>query len=92
MGKVGNRKKLGIEKRGINMEHLCEAGKRQINAYFRSIDDSRLWPICGRFNATERAIRRVRKFQAASGIPSEGQEYILALEAEISRIVNNQYN
>lgn len=62
--------------------------KRQINKHFRSTDDSHLWPVCGKFNATERAIRRVRRFAAASGAPMEGLEYWLALEAEISTIVN----
>lgn len=33
---------------------------RKINKKMRNKDDSNLWPILGRFNATERAIRRVK--------------------------------
>lgn len=52
---------------------------RQINAYFRANDDSHKWPICNKFNATERAIRRIRKLQLYSG----GLEYFHVLETEI---------
>lgn len=58
---------------------------RTVNKELRASDDSHLWPICGRFNATERAIRRVRKTRAATGDHSAYRE---AVEAEISRIVN----
>ena len=72
------------------MVSLFDASKRTINKHFRTIDDSNLWPINGRFSATERAIRRARKFENDSGIALEGQEYCLFLEAEISRIVNRE--
>ena len=62
-----------------------EMTKRQINKYFRQNDDSQKWPICGKFNATNRAIRRIRKnFSELQGL-----EYALTLESEISRIVNS---
>lgn len=61
---------------------------RQINAYFREHDDSRLWPICGRFNATERAIRRIRRYRRMGMVVYPGLEYYLTLENEISEIVN----
>lgn len=57
---------------------------RRINAYYRANDESHKWPICNRFNATERAIRRLRKLQHYTG----GQEYFAALDAEIAQIVN----
>lgn len=61
-----------------------EVSKRKINYFFRLMDDSNLWPICGKFNATERAIRRIRR-----NFPGlEGLEYYLTLENEVSRIVN----
>lgn len=60
---------------------------REINRHFRNNDESEKWPICGRFNVTERAIRKVRK-QGLNG----GLEYYLALEAEIGRIVNDVNN
>ena len=61
-----------------------------INGIFRQHDDSDKWPINGRFNATERAIRKVRKFMRESGNDLAGLEYALTLDAEISRIVNNE--
>ena len=66
---------------------INEMSIRQINKYFRSIDESDKFPICGKFNVTERAIRKVRK-QGLNG----GLEYYLALEAEISDIVNDERN
>lgn len=47
-----------------------------------------LWPICGRFNATERAIRRLQR--TAEYTYTDGLEYALALDSEISRIVNGE--
>ena len=59
-----------------------------INALFRRQDESHLYPIRGRFDATERAIRRLRRL-AREGLALEpGLEYALALDAEISAIVN----
>lgn len=77
------------------MKHLTDAqisglSIRQINAIFRGQDDSALWPICGRFNATDRAIRRLRKLRRAGLELASGLEYWLALEGEISRIVNSE--
>jgi hypothetical protein len=57
---------------------------REINKYFRSIDESHLFPVSGNFNVTERAIRRLRRTQQYTG----GLEYYLALDSEISLIVN----
>lgn len=68
----------------IEPKNVNEMSIRQINAYFRENDESNKWPVCGRFNVTERAIRNVRK-QGLNG----GLEYYLALEAEIGRIVNS---
>jgi hypothetical protein len=66
-------------------KNVNDMSVRQINAYFRKNDDSHLWPICGRFNATERAIRRVRRMGLAG---YGGLEYYLTVEREISEIVN----
>ena len=63
-----------------------EMTKRQINKHFRKIDDSEKWPIRGRFNVTERAIRRIRKL--FPGL--QGLEYALTLESEISTLVNRE--
>lgn len=66
---------------------INEMSIREINRHFRNEDESDKFPICGKFNATERAIRKVRK-QGLNG----GLEYYLALEAEIGRIVNDERN
>jgi hypothetical protein len=58
---------------------------RLINRLFRAQDDSDLWPVDGAFNATERAIRRLRRLQIAE---HGGLEYALCLHDEIGRIVN----
>jgi hypothetical protein len=60
-----------------------------INQAFRAQDDSHKWPINGRFNVTERAIRAARRFERESGCMMTGLEYALFLDAEISRIVNS---
>ena len=57
---------------------------RQINRWFRLRDESHLWPVKGRFNATDRAINRLRRLDH----DWEGEGYASALDAEISRIVN----
>lgn len=61
---------------------------RQVNRLFRQHDDSHKWPICGRFNATERAIRRLRRLCAQGHVLSEGDEYAAALDNELSAVVN----
>ena len=71
--------------------YICEMSIRQINAYFRSIDESNLYPICGRFDATERAIRRLRHLRREGLEINSGLEYYLALESEIERVVNNTF-
>lgn len=57
---------------------------RQINAYFRANDTSHKWPICNKFNVTERAIRRLRAQRHYTG----GEEYFAALDVEVAQIVN----
>lgn len=66
------------------------ANRAAINKAFRAADESHLWPINNRFDATERAIRAVQRFMRESGVDLTGLEYAYALEAELSRIVNAQ--
>ena len=66
------------------------ANTRAINRIYRQHDQSHLWPICGRFNATERAIRRTRREFAACSEPCVGLAYCLALDSALSDIVNNE--
>ena len=61
---------------------------RQINRLFRDHDESHKWPICGAFNATERAIRRVRKYMKDNDAVSSF-DYAYMLDQEISDIVNH---
>ena len=65
---------------------------RQVNKLFREKDESNLWPIRGRFNATERAIRRVRRNILPHLGGTGGAEYAEILSNEISEIVNNPRN
>jgi hypothetical protein len=64
------------------------ANIRAINKEFRMQDTSNLWPIRGRFNVTERAIRQARK-QDCKGY---GLEYANLLDKLISDIVNDPKN
>lgn len=63
----------------------------EINRLFRRQDESHLWPINGRFDATERAIRRLRRLAREGACIEPGLEYALALDAELSAIVNGDY-
>lgn len=68
-------------------EHLDGvANIRAINRAFRAQDESHKWPVSGRFDATERAIRRLRR----EGYDLLGLEYAYALDQTISDIVNAQ--
>jgi hypothetical protein len=62
--------------------------RRNINKLFREQDDSHLWPVSGKFNVTERAIRKANKMEQANGSMSP-LEYALFIEHESSRIVNS---
>ena len=62
-----------------------------INRLFREQDESHLWPIDGRFDATERAIRRTRAYMRDSGHDMAGLEYAYAVDSELCDIVNNCY-
>jgi hypothetical protein len=70
---------------GLDFRKLCPRSIRLVNAVARLYDDSNLWPICGAYSATERAIGRVRR----QGCCDSALEYAYALEGEISAIVNS---
>lgn len=80
----------------MNLHRIAERAERYtgranraaINRAFRAADLSHLWPIHGRFNATERAIRAVQRFMRETGEDLTGLAYALALDAELSRVVN----
>jgi len=64
------------------------ANIRAINALYRAQDESHLYPIRNRFNATERAIRRVRRFAKDYGT-LYGLEYSYVIDNESTEIVND---
>ena len=65
--------------------------RRVINRLFRQQDDSNKWPVNNKFDVTERAIRRARKFESQSGVMSP-LEYAMFLEQDTSQIVNDENN
>jgi hypothetical protein len=76
---------MNIDKLAARTDHLNgQANIAAINRAFRAADESHLYPINGAFNATERAIRRVRRLGFVTG----GYEYCAVLESVISEIVN----
>ena len=66
-----------------------QANIAKINRSYRAQDESHLYPINNRFDATERAIRKARKFQRESGAVY-GLEYSLLLDSILSDIVNSE--
>lgn len=62
--------------------------RRQIFKEVRTRDDSNLWPVSGRFNLADRAIRRLYKFENQYGERLDGLELELWLENEMTQIVN----
>lgn len=73
----------------LSFAEINEMSIRQINKYFRSIDESHKWPICGRFNVTERAIRRLVWKRRQGLVINPGLEYYLSLYNETLKIVNS---
>lgn len=71
---------------------ITDMSIREINRHFRNEDESDKWPICGKFNVTERAIRKLREYRRQGMVINDGLEYYFALEAEISNIVNDERN
>jgi hypothetical protein len=78
----------GLMYRPVTLEVTENTSIRKINAFFRKYDDSHLYPIFNSFNATNRAIRRLAKYRRDYGTESP-EWYAMALEKEISDIVNN---
>ena len=83
----------------LNAEQIAElcqdldglSNIRAINKLYREQDESHLWPISGKFNAVNRAIRKARQFQVDSGA-IYGLEYCYLLDNILSEIVNNELN
>lgn len=62
-----------------------------VNRQHRATDNSGKWPINGRFNVAERAIRQARKFRAAYGAMG-AIEYNELLDELEAKIVNDPRN
>lgn len=71
---------------------ISKAELIEVNRLYREKDDSHLWPIKGRFNVTERAIRKARWFRSEAGECSSRIEYEYLLDGIISEIVNDERN
>jgi hypothetical protein len=78
-------RKLKEKKIGEN-DQLTPTSKRIINKVFRQNDDSNLWPICGDFNATDRAIRRIKNLDYDF---DSNYEYATCIAHHVSQIVNS---
>lgn len=82
---------LSAEEIASRCEHLQgQASIAGINRLFRAQDDSHKFPVRGRFDATERAIRKLRRQRCEGVILDDGLEYATALEHEIQEVVNTQ--
>lgn len=71
------------------MAGLSLSDIRKTNKEFRASDESYLWPIDGRFNATERAIRRIRHLQQQGLVIDDIASYRALLDDLISVVVNS---
>lgn len=65
------------------------ANRTAIFKHYRQEDQSHYWPILSEFNGTERAIRRLYRWEKESGYYLTGLELCLWLDNELSNIVNN---
>ena len=65
------------------------ANIRAINNLYRQQDESHLWPVSGRFNVTERAIKRLKGFRQTN-MAIYGLEYCYCLEGIMQGIVNRE--
>ena len=61
-----------------------------VRKIFRDHDESHLFPVLGRFNVTERAIRRVRRLEKDGLCVGSPLEYAHILDQHLREIVNAQ--
>lgn len=73
------------------IQEISELSYQQINQIFLDDDESHLYPVFNKFNVTEKAIKNLQQQMEDGQIISEGNEYWLALEGEISNIVNKEF-
>lgn len=63
--------------------------RADVNRMFLAQDDSKLWPVSGRFNVTKRAINRVRRLEREGLVLDDLLAYALTIEQITSDIVNH---
>lgn len=68
------------------------ANRSAINKMYMEQDESKLWPIRGRFNVTKRAIKKAQWFIRETGDDLTGLEYSYLIDSIMSEIVNNEKN
>jgi AAA15 family ATPase/GTPase len=66
-----------------------KANRQAIINHFRMLDESHLYPINSKFNATKKAIKALSEFEDEYGDELLGLELALFLDAKISEIVND---
>ena len=64
---------------------------RKVNREFREKDESHLWPISGRFNVTERCIRRIQHLRQEGLEVDDRESYRSLLDDMISQVVNSPH-
>ena len=65
--------------------------KKYVRKLFHAKDESHLFPIRNKFNATHRAICRANRYERDAG-GMGWLEYIYAIDQELSNIVNDESN
>ena len=63
--------------------------RADVNRLFLAQDDSELWPICGKFNATKRAINRIRRLEREGLVLDDLLAYALTIKQITGDIVNH---
>jgi len=74
------------------VEYPTRKHRTAINKLLRAMDDSNLWPIHNKFNATNRAINRYNRLCVQYGceIADSVYSYSETVQSIISEIVNNE--
>lgn len=76
----------------LTAERIVKMSKNrtEVNRLFLHQDDSHLWPICGKYNVTKRAINRIRRLEREGLEFDDLLAYALTIEQITSEIVNNE--
>lgn len=80
--------KVKFDANDYTFEEVNDLSIAEINKAFRAVDESHKFPVCGKFNVTERAIRNLRKLRAMGMEIEGGWDYCQLLEMFMSNIVN----